>query len=172
MKKRDLYSFKNGLNSAKFEHPRVTYAVNKNKRLVDEVIKDMEKYVEESEQMKAFAKEREELAKKHCVKNDKGDPQLKALPGRTQGEVSMVYDIPGQNDVKSVYRKALAKIEAKFKEEITKHEKKVKTYNEEFLDDDTEYKPFMVDLELLEVHEKCPQNIMDLIHWMIREPKD
>ena len=54
MKKKDLYTFLRGLRSAKFEHPRVTYAVNKNKRLVDEVIKDMEKAVEPDDEMKKF----------------------------------------------------------------------------------------------------------------------
>lgn len=171
MKKKDLYSFVRGLKASKFEHPRVTYAVNKNRRLVEEVIKDMEKAVEPDDEMTKFTAEREELAKVHCVKDEKDQPKLKKIPGNSPGEVQMIYDIIGQNDVKSDYRKALAKVEKKFADAIKKHEDKVQKYNEEFLDDKTEYEPFMVPLTLMEKHEKCPQNIMDLIFWMVDDTK-
>ena len=170
MKKKDLYSFRSGLSAAKFEHPRSTYAVNKNKRLVEAVIKDMEKAVEPDEQMKEFQKQREELAKEHCTKDDKGNPKLTRVPDPgNPGGFQMLYDIPGQNDEKSDYRKALAKVEKKFKEDIDKHEAKVKKYNEEFLEESTEYEVFMIDLSFLEAHEKCPQSVMDAIWWMVRD---
>lgn len=171
MKKRDLYAFMRGLKSAKFEHPRCTYAVNKNKRLVGDVIKDMEKHTEPSDKMKEFTTEREELAKKHCVMDESGKPKLKKIPGNSPGEVQMIYEIPGQDDLKSDYRKDLTKIEKKHKEEIDAHEEKVRKYNEEFLDDDTEFKAFMVPLSLMEAHEKCPQQVMDLIYWMVDDTK-
>lgn len=171
MKKKDLYSFLRGLKASKFEHPRVTYAVNKNKRLVEDVIKDMEKAVEPDKEMTEFTKEREDLAKVHCVKDDKDQPKLKRVPGQNPGEVQMIYEIIGQDDEKSDYRKALTKVEKKFADAITKHEDKVKKYNEEFLDDKTEYDVFMVPLTLMETHEKCPQNIMDLIFWMVDDTK-
>ncbi len=171
MKKRDLYSFNRGLKLSSFEHPRVTYAVNKNKRLVKEVIEDMEKTIKPSDEMDKFTKEREELAKKHSIKDPNGNPKLKKVPGRDPGEVQIVYEIEGQDDEKSEYKKALKKLEAKSKVEIDKHEEKVKKYNEEFLDDDTDYSPFMLPLTLLEAHEKCPQAIMDLIFWMVDDAK-
>lgn len=170
MKKRDLYDFQRGLQSANFEHPRSTYAVNKNKRLVKEVITDMEKAIEPSDKMKEFQKEREGLAKDHCVKGDDGKPVLKKMSGN--GGIQMIYDIPGQDDEKSPYRKALAKVEKKFKEEIEVQDTKVKKYNDEFLNEPTEYVPFMIDLDFLEAHEICPQPVMDLIFWMIKEPKE
>lgn len=170
MKKKDLYSFQRGLKSAKFEHPRSTYAVNKNKRLVGDIIKDMEKAVEPDEKMTEFTKEREELAKKFCVKDDKGDPKLNRVPDpNNPGQFQMLYDIPGQNDEKSDYRKALSKVEKKFQESIDAHDAKVKKYNTEFLEEETEYEPFMIDLSFLEAHEKCPQSVMDLIFWMVRD---
>jgi histidyl-tRNA synthetase len=172
MKKQDLYSFQRGLNMTRFEHPRCTYAVNKNKRQVKEIIEDMEKAVEPSEKMKEFTKEREELAKKFCVKDEKGNPQLKKLPDpNNPGQMQMIYDIPGQNDEKSAYRKALAKVEKTYEKEIKEHEEKVRKYNEEFLVDETEYDPFMLPMSLLEAHEKCPQNVMDLIFWMVDDTK-
>lgn len=171
MKKQDLYSFQRGLNMAKFEHPRCTYAVNKNKRQVKAIIEDMEKAVEPGEKMKEFTKEREDLAKKHCVKDEKGHPKLTRLPDPNTGGTQMIYDIPGQNDESSKYRKDLAKVEKKFDEAIKEHEEKVRKYNEEFLVDDTEYEPFMLPMSLLEAHEKCPQSVMDLIFWMVDDTK-
>ena len=61
MKKRDLYRFNTGLKMTRFEHPRVTYGVNKNKRMLKEVIEDMEKAIALSEEMAKFTKEREAL---------------------------------------------------------------------------------------------------------------
>lgn len=171
MKKRDLYAFNTGLGQTKFEHPRCTHAVNKNKRLVKVAIDDMEKHIEKSDKMKEFFKEREELAKNHCEKDEAGQPKLKKVPGNTPGEIQMIYDIPGQTDEKSTYRKALTKLEKQYKEEIDKHDEKVKKYNEEFLDDDSEFEPFMVPLTVVEAHEKCPQPIMDLIYWMVDDTK-
>ena len=92
-------------------------------------------------------------------------------PGQNSGEVQMIYDIAEQHDENSDYRKSLSKLEKKYKEEIDKHEEKVKKYNEEFLDDDSEFEPFMVPLTLIETHEKCPQPIMDEIFWMVDDTK-
>jgi DNA-binding transcriptional regulator GbsR (MarR family) len=171
MKKRDLYAFMRGLKFAKFEHPRCTHAINKNKRLVKEAIADMEEHVDPSDKMKEFTKEREELAKKHCVNDESGKPKLKKVPGNEPGSIQMIYEIPGQDDEKSKYRKDLTKLEKKFKEAVDAHETKVKKYNEEFLDDKSEYEPFMLPLSLLDAHEKCPQHVMDLIFWMVDDTK-
>jgi len=154
---------------AKFEHPRSTYAVNKNQRLVEEILKDMEKAVEASKEMKEFQKEREELAKKFGAKDEAGKPVLIEAPGNNPGTTQMIYDIPGMKDEKSDYRKAMAKIEKKYKEETDKHDAKVLKYNGDFLDEDSEYKPFMITLSFLEAHEKCPQPVMDGIWWMVTD---
>jgi len=174
MKKRDLYTFERGLQMARFEHPRCTYAVNKNKRLVRQTIEDMEKAIEESEKIKEFHKKREELAREHSDKDEQGNPVLKDVPmPGNPNKKQKIYVIPGQTDEKSKYRKALAKLEKEYEEEIKSHEDKVEKYNKEFLEDETEYQPFMLDGGLLDQHEKCPQHVMDLIFWMIDyEPKD
>ena len=139
--------------------------------MLKEVIEDMEKAIALSEEMDKFTKEREALAKKHCEKDEAGKPKLKKAPGQNSGEVQMIYDIAEQHDENSDYRKSLSKLEKKYKEEIDKHEEKVKKYNEEFLDDDSEFEPFMVPLTLIETHEKCPQPIMDEIFWMVDDTK-
>jgi seryl-tRNA synthetase len=176
MKKRDLYTFEQGLEMASFNHPRCTYAVNKNKRMVRQTIEDMEKSIEQSEKLKEFGKKREDLAKEHSEKDEQGNPVLKDVPiAGKPGKKQKIYVIPGQDDEKSKYRKALAKLEKEYEEEIKAQEDKVDKYNREFLEDETEFKPFMLDGELLDQHEKCPQPVMDLIFWMVDykdEPKD
>jgi hypothetical protein len=168
MKKEDLYSFSKGLNLTAFEHPRVTYAVNKNKRLVEQEIADMELSIAPDEQMKLFFKEREELAKKFSFKNEQGQPKMKKAPA-ANGKFQWLYDIEGQMDDTSAYSLELGILKGKFKDDIEKHDLKEKQYNEVFLKDNTEFKPFMLKLELIEAHEKCSQGIMDLIFWMIEE---
>lgn len=168
MKKVDLYSFRRGLDLAEFSHPRVTYAVQKNRRRVETEIKDMEVAIKQSEEFQKFVAEREELAKKHSEKDDKGNPKTKVVD--SGDGPSRIYVIPGQEDVKSKYRVELAKIEKKYEKAIKEHSEKIRKYNEEFLKDDSDFKPFMVDLELLEQYEKCPQEVMNLIHWMIKDP--
>jgi len=169
MKKKDLYSLMKGLKLTEFVHPRSTYTVNKNKRQIEEVIADMEKSIEANEKMKEFIKEREELAKKHSVKDENDKPKMKPAPDVDPELNQMVYEIVGQDDEKSAYRKDTAKLNKKFDEEIKAQETKVEKYNKEFLMEKTEHQIFKIDLSFLEAHEICPQPIMDLIHWMVRD---
>ena len=171
MKKVDLYSFKRGLESADFSHPSMTYAVQKNLRKVKEVITDMEAAIKHSDNFAAFVKAREELAKQFSEKDDSGNPKTKEI-STGDGGFQRIYIIPGQDDLTSKYRKELTKLEKKHEEDIKEHTEKVRKYNDEFLLDDSEFQPFMIDLEVLEQYEKCPQSVMNLIHWMIREPKE
>ena len=168
MKKADLYSFQRGLEMAKFSHPRITYAIQKNKRKVDSVIRDMETTIKATDRLNEFIHEREELAKKFSEKDDQKNPVIKVAPG-PDGKVQRTYVIQGQNDPESKYRKALAKLEKEYDDEIKAHAEKVRRYNEEFLTDESEFEPHMIDISLLEQYEKCPQEVMDLIFWMIKE---
>ena len=169
MKKADLYNFQRGLEMTTFEHPRVTYAVNKNKRLVKQVIEDMELAIKPVKEIEEFNKEREELAKKHARKDEKGNPKTKVIPGNAPGQMLRIYDLPEEGDEHKKYLKELDKLEKKYEKERTEHEAKIKKYNEEFLQDDSEFTPHMLDIGLLAQQEKCPQEVMDLIHWMIKE---
>ena len=168
MKKADLYSFQRGLEMAKFSHPRITYAIQKNKRKVDSIIKDMEVTIKMTEKLSEFIKKREDLAKEYSEKDEKNNPKTKMVPG-PDGRVQRIYVIQGQDDPESKYRKELAEIEKEYNDEIKAHAEKVRQYNEEFLTDESEFEPHMVDIALLEQHEKCPQEVMDLIFWMIKE---
>ena len=171
MKKADLYAFRRGLDITQFNHPRVTYAVNKNKRLVKAEIEDMEKTIAPDERMKEFQKKREELAMEYATKDSSGNPKTKLVPGLNGDKSQYAYDIPDQEDLESPYRKKLSKLEKEYKSDIDAHIEKERKYQDEFLLDDAEFLPFKVPLDLLEAHEQCPQNIMDLIYWMIKEPE-
>jgi hypothetical protein len=172
MKKKELYPFRRGLDITKFNHPRVTYAINKNKRMVKQTIEDMEKTIAPDAKMKEFQEKREKLATEHSTKDAAGNPKTKLVPGINGSENQYAYDIPDQENTESVYRKKLTKLEKEYKETVDLHMDKEKKYNDEFLEDESDFKPFKIPLDLLEAHEKCSQNVMDLIHWMIKEPEN
>lgn len=169
MKKRELYEFRDGLNSAKFEYPTCSYAVTKNKRLLKSVIKDMETYIEEDDQVKEFSKLKIELGKECAIKDEKGNAKTKIISGDKLGHHRIAYDIPDVDNLESKYRVELAKLEEQFKESLDRHKEKVTLYNEDFLNEESEFQPFMLDLKVLQEHEKCPQDVMDKIFYMIKE---
>ena len=168
MKKKDVYSFKMGLDMATFQHPRVAYAVTKNKRLVKEVIADMEKFVEESDELKKYNEERESLAKIHAEKDEAGNPKMKRVSGTTPQDMKFAYIIPSAEDKNSKYSKAIDKLQKQYKEAIEEHDKKIEKYNKEFLEDESDFEPFQIELSIVEEHEKVPQQVMDLIFPMIK----
>jgi len=169
MKKIDLYTFMKGLKKTDFIHPRSTYTVNKNKRQIKEIIEDMEKAIKPNEKMEEYMKEREELAKTHSEKDENDKPKMEKKKGLEPETFQMVYVIIGQDNEKSAYGKELAKLNKRFDEEIKAQDEKLKKYNDEFLIETTEYEVFMIDLSFLEAHETCPQPVMDLIWWMVRD---
>lgn len=168
MKVRDLYSFQRGLNNTRFNHPTITYAINKNKRLVAEALRDVDKTKEPSEEYKKYLFEKEVLADRFSVKDSSGKPVLYDIKEPLTGKVQKAYDIKGMHDEKSEYRVELKKLEGRFKKEIDEHNEKIRKFNEEFLDTEIGFAPYMITLELLAQHERCPQDVMDLIFWMIK----
>lgn len=185
MKHKDLYVFKRGLDKSNFSFPRITYAITKNKRLVAEAIRDLDKVREPDESFKKFEEEKSVLAEHYAKPNSSGN-KINQVPDLLTGEMKGFYNIPDVNDEKSPYRKELAKLEKKYKSEIEKHEDKLKKFND-FLEEESDFKPHMIDFELLEEEykefksnkdlnfdeKKNPfrQEIMDKIYWMINEPK-
>lgn len=169
MKNKDLYSFKRGLDQSEFTHPRITYAINKNKRKVIEVLRDIEKTKEPDAEYKKFEEERSILAEHYAIVGKNGKKIIE-VPDLLTGENQFIYNIPDIENEKSDYRKELSKLEKKYKSAIDKNDDKLKKFKE-FLEDENEFIPHMIDLELLEQHETCPQKVMDKIFWMINEPK-
>lgn len=169
MKKEDLYSFKRGLDATVFEYPTNSYAVTITKQELRKAISKMEEFIKPSEAMVEFFKSREALAKKFSFKNEDGSPKTKkkfAIDGSIE---AIIYVIEGEGEKDSQYTKQITKLRAKHKTEIEKHDLKVKVYNEEFLKEESDFKPMMIKMADLNKHEKCSVPVMDLIFWMIQK---
>lgn len=141
----------------------------KNKRNVIDVIKDIEKTKEPDEAYKKFEEEKSILAE-HYAKILPTGSKITQIPDLLTGDMKNVYNIPDINDENSPYRKELAKIEKKHKTAIDKHNDKLKKF-QDFMEDESDFTPHMIDFELLEQNEQCTQEVMDRIFWMINEPK-
>lgn len=168
MRNKDVYTFLEGMIESDFKHPRITYAINKNKRSAKNEIEDMEKGITPDKKYTAFTQEREEVNKKFCKKDDKGKPVFRKVP-IGGGKVETQYDIEQANDPNSDYSKEIKALSEKHQDTINKHTEKIIKYNTEFLNDESEYVPFKVGLSVISEHEDCSQHIMDKIHWMIDE---
>ena len=167
MKRRDIYTFRKGLNLVRFSKPKPTYAVAKNKRLVETEISDMEKAIEPTEKYREYQKKKTELDIKHA-KKENNKPKLYEKKNLFTGKTDFFYDIVGKSDPNGKYNKELAKLEDTFREEIKKQEEKEEQYNTDFLEQETDFAPYMIGLEELE-GEKCDQEIMDCLIYMIKE---
>ena len=168
MKRREVYTFRDGLKMTAFTHLRITYVVNDNKRKTTSLIEDWEKEIKPGDEMATLIKLREDLAKKHSFKDKDGKPKMTAKAGRTPMDVVREYDIEGLDDPKSKYMIEFKKLEKKYKTAIDEHVEKIRVYNEEFLDDECDFKATTVKLTLVEDKETCPQHVMDIIYPMIK----
>lgn len=164
MKNKELYKYRDGLNQCDFKHPRITFIINKNKRLLDEYISDMEKEIKPSEGFLAFSNKREELVKEFCNKDENGNPKIITLKNGQQ-----IYDLPQKEDPTSEFNLKLKELEKEHKSNIDAQVEKERQYYLEFLEDESSFEPTMLSLSILEENEICPQKIMDGIYWMITE---
>jgi hypothetical protein len=177
MKNKDLYVFQDGLKKAKFNHPRAAYAVTKNKRLVDKAIKDMEgDYIKPSEEFNKYLVEAEDVAKRLSKKDDKGNPITKDVVVGP-GEKRQVYDIetgPGTE-----YFKDIEKLNKKNKDIIELRNNQLFTYQNEFLEEESDFVPHPLNISVLEeqwrdltVEQRelqFPQELIDQIQFMVVE---
>ena len=177
MKRSDLYVFREGLEmntlymierenrqevlpGAKF-----TYAATKNKRRVNTEIKDMEKAKEPSKEFKEYQDAQEEINRKYADKDSRGNPKTEQrLVSATRKQT--FYIIPDIENPNSKHSKETEKLEKKHKEVIDIQSEKEEAYRK-FLEDETEWKPFMINLE--DVPDEIPQRVMERIYFMIRE---
>lgn len=165
MKRSDLYLFQEGLEMAQLSGAKFTYAVTKNKRRVASEIKDMESAKAPDEAFLKYQKELEEFNKELADKDANGKPKTKKVKLGLM-KFGMQYDIPGLEDIKSPYGKGLEKFKKEYTKEILDQEKKEEEY-QEFLKENTKWKPFMIDLDI--VPDSINQYIMDRIEFMIKD---
>ena len=144
---------------------KFTYAVKKNKDMLKIEIKAMEEANEPSKEFKEYTEAQGEINRKFAEKDAKGNPKTEqrrigAIKKRT------FFIIPGIDDPNSKFTKATEKLAHDHKEVIDIQAEKEEEY-QEFLKEDTEWKPFMIDLE--SVPDGIHQEVMDRIHFMIKE---
>ena len=167
MKHSDLYVFREGLEMAQMIGSHFTYAVKKNKDMLEIEIKAIEEPKKPAENFKAYLKELDKLEREHAEKDLMGKPMRKKIMV-TITRSSLQYIIPGRNDPKSKYGEDVAKLNNKHRASIEAQEKKEAKFVA-FLSEESEWKPFMIDLNIVpnDIH----QGIMDRIIWMINDVK-
>ena len=128
-------------------------------------IKAMEK--EPVPEFKKYQEELDVLYKEYAEKDALGKPKTEAFMMNAVRK-GRRYVLPGKDDSESKYTKALVKLQKKHKAAIEAQDKQEEEY-QEFLKEDTEWKPFMIDLDI--VPDDIHQLIMDKIIWMIKDVK-
>jgi len=166
MKKKDLYSFSRGLELLNSDHMGFTYSINRNKRNIKPFISDMDKTIEPNEKIKEYRLELEKINKKYAEKDDNGNPKIKEVPSEIIGKNKKVWVVPDAEVKGSKYNKEVTALNEKYKEHIDKYSEKLNRFKNKFLEEETEFVPYKISREEIK-NERCPQHIMDLIHWMI-----
>ncbi len=165
MKRSDLYKFQEGLEMAQHKGAKFTYAVTKNKRRVKTEIVDMESGKKPSQAYEKYKKEQEAVNIQFAEKDEGGNPRTeRKVLGPTRAQE--VYVIPGENDPKSEFSKETDALRKKHDVAVKAHTKKIEKH-QEFLKEETDWKPFMIDLDI--VPEDISQYVMDRIDWMIND---
>lgn len=159
----DLYIFRDGLLKVERKGRDFSYAVNRNLRLINEEIKDLEKMREHTPEMKEYLRKVEELNKECAIKDDEGEFIYR--DGIIQGQRAKMYRIPGKNDPNSYYSKQLKKYKSQFAKTIKEQEEREQQWKE-MLEKPCSYEPYMV--EFRDVPDAAaPQ--MDQLMYMIHK---
>lgn len=172
MKNDELYVMKEGLNAVP---DKVSYqdekkkgiinfkfSVSKNKRMLNNHLKDVEEAIKSSEDYSKYRKEEQELSKKFCRKDEEGkNIIIPTVEGRVKGER---YDIEGQDDPDSEYSLAFKKLENKYRKEIDERKVQLDKFNI-FLEEESDFEPYLIPFNL--VPDDLPQSAMDGVLFII-----
>lgn len=164
MKNGELYEFHQGLNSINLTGSRFTYAITKNRRKIEQAIKEMDKQRKPSKEYEEFLNKIEENKKKHAVKDEKGKFVLIDGP-LADGRPGKFFDIPDKDNPEGEFLKGVKALEEEYKEQIAEQKEKERKFVEEYLEEESEYKPHPVNIS--DVPKEITQVEMDLIYWMI-----
>lgn len=172
MKNHELYIMRDGLNAVpdnvsyqdkkKKGIVKFKFAGSKNKRMLSNHLKDMEKAIEASKELIKYQEKEQELSKKFCRKDKDGKNIF--LP--FEDERLKRFDINGFDDPASAYSTELKSLKKSFKSAIEEQEKKMEDFND-FLKDESDFEPYLIPLDL--VPEDLPQSAMDGILFMIKD---
>lgn len=143
IKKREVIKLHKELSHMKdYEHFRFTYAIERNIEKLATIIKPLEKIeMANLDIIEEYTKERIELCRTHCVKDDKGNPILV-----DDGEGNLTsFDFP--KDKKDIFEKELNLLKQKHKEHIDTFDTNMKKLNEMLDNDDEEFIEYTIKLE-------------------------
>lgn len=164
MKRFELLEMAEGLDRVRQKGSKFCYAITKNKRKLQQEVRDMEQAIKPSEKFKEFLQETETLKRKLAKKDDKGNPIIVQKLSHN-GNYAQHYDIPDAETPGGEFQEKMKVITTKYKEYIKEHEAKVKDYREGFLQEDVEFQFHMIKLE--DIPEDISQEEMDIIFPMI-----
>jgi hypothetical protein len=166
MKKEQLYEFYEGLMYLNLTGSRFTYAITKNKRKVEQAIKEMDKERKPSKNYEKFLEKLEENKKYHALKDEKGKFVLIDGNG-PDGNPMKFYDIPEKDNPEGPFLIGVKALEEEYKDVIAEQKEKEKKFIEQYLQEESDYEPFKVNIS--DVPKEITQKEMDLIYWMIDE---
>lgn len=164
MTKGQVLRLHTGLSKSRLTGHRFTYVVTKNKEVLAPEVKAIREALKPIEKYKEYEDRIQELNVKFANKDQKGNPVRFDL-----GQGRFVYDIPGLNLSESEYSKAVEKAKEEFKDIIDKQEKKNEA-DQKFLQEESTVDIMKISLKI--VPEDAPQEVMDGLYFMIKEPTE
>lgn len=145
---------------------RFSYAVSRNKQLLEPIVKLLEGMTKPNDEHKKFTDERQDLLKEYAKKDEDGNPMVQRTPG-PNNQVRESFMIPGINDKDNEFNTKLEKIRKKHQAAIDEQADKETKY-EEFLDEPVnDFKPIMVEWKLVP-ESGLTQQAMDGVFFMIK----
>lgn len=163
----DCLIMNSGLNAVNVTgmKARFSYAVARNKRLLEPIIKSLEEMVKPSDEMNKFTEERQALLKEHADKDENGDPIVQI--SMVNGQRRETFKIPGINNKDNKFTLEMDKLKKKYKKELDEQEAKEKGYENHLVVTVDQFVPITVDMKL--VPDGLSQEAMDGVIFMIRE---
>ena len=170
MKRQELYEIEKKLHGVKLTGKTIAFVIADNKKRLMEAINEMEKTKIDSEGFMDHINEVEKLKLKYSEKDHIGRPKMKR-EREPNGNLGMFYLIPGSDDPKSEYRKALIELEIKNKNVILDREEKEKKYYEEFLQGESEFELRKIKYSALpnDITTEQMDLIMDILDYDVTE---
>lgn len=163
MKRKNLIKLYNTLSECDLKGNKFTYIITKNKRILEEELKDMEEFVKPSDEFKEVKEKIEALKLKHVNKDDNGDPII--IEKTIAGNKVEVYDIPNSKDENSDFNKEFKTLQEENKDLIDEQRKKEQDYVNIFLEEEVDID--LAKLKIEDIPENISQNIMDGIFDII-----
>ena len=158
MKNKELLAIQARLNSIEITNATIKCAVVKNKRLLEQEIKDLRVCLAPTKKWEAFQKEYVELVKKHAKKDEKGKPII---------ENNFIYVDPSQMEE---FNKELAELKEEHKEAHEERERQQKDY-EDLLEKEVDPKFELHKLKKEDIV-NCTNPQMDLLYDIIDDTEN